>query len=55
MRQIELDLGAVPAPEPPLPLPPEVKERLVRVMAEAILAVHHTPGEVRDAERRLEL
>ena len=55
MRQHELDLGVAPAPEPPLPLPPALTPTLVRVMAEAIIAVHRALEEGRDAARQRQL
>ena len=45
MTQIEFDLGLNPTPAPTMAFAPDVQETLVRLMATAILAVHHAGTE----------
>jgi hypothetical protein len=48
VRQIEIDLGPDPMPALTIAFAPAVQERLVHLMATAILAVHHAGEEARD-------
>jgi len=48
VRQIEIDLGPDPLPALTIAFAPAVQERLVHLMATAILAVHHAGTEARD-------
>lgn len=53
MKQIEFELGLDPTPALTIAFAPAVQETLVRLMATAILAVHHAGKEGRhDAGQR---
>lgn len=54
MKQLEFDLGMDQRPVPTLAFAPAVQERLVPLMATAILAVHHAGKEARDDAGKLE-
>jgi hypothetical protein len=51
MEQIDLELGLERPTEPAIPLDPDVQERLVALMAGAIIAVHQAEGAARHHRR----